>query len=380
MNFKKAETPDTVHGRLLESAHMSGYTAQRACDELKWLLRKDRWKTVGPGYDDINDFMATMDLAEFRLVREQRQDLVKQLAAIDARQRATARLLGVNEGTVRNDLGKRTVADLSAAKSNDSVSSNSDPARTLENAAERSAADAPARPAPPTPYYEESGITIYHGDCRAILPTIRPGLIVTDPPYNVGYHYDEHDDSLSDVDYAELLGVLTPPLVLIHYPEALFPLAQRMQRAPDEIVAWVYHANTPRQWRAIAWFGLTPDLSLDSQSYRNPNDKRIRALIEKKGSADTARLYDWWEIEQVKNVSAEKWSHPCQIPTALMMRLLRVTPYDEGPIIDPFCGSGSTLVAAQELGRTAIGIESSEAYCQIAMDRLRQRTLGLVNG
>jgi hypothetical protein len=161
--------------------------------------------------------------------------------------------------------------------------------------------------------------------------------------------------------------------VVIHYPEAIFPIAQRYRRAPDELVAWVYNAHTPKQWRAVAWFGVSPDLSLDSQAYKNPTDKRVAARIAR---GDEARLYDWWHIEQVKNVSADKTEHPCQIPMALMMRILRVTPFD-GPVIDPFCGSGTTLVAAQAFGRQAIGIESSEEYCEIAAYRLRQPSLEL---
>jgi site-specific DNA-methyltransferase (adenine-specific) len=227
-----------------------------------------------------------------------------------------------------------------------------------------------------TPYYSESGITIYHGDCREILPSLERGLMVTDPPYNVGYHYDDYHDAMSEDDYwMFLMSVPRMPLVFIHYPESLFALAKYFGRAPDEIVAWIYHANTPKQWRAVAWFGISPDLSLDSQSYRNPGDKRIRELID---AGREARLYDWWEIEQVKNVSTEKTDHPCQIPKALMMRAFRVTPFDDGPVIDPFCGSGTILLAAQALGRRAIGIDSSEEYCEIAANRLRQPALALL--
>jgi DNA modification methylase len=225
-----------------------------------------------------------------------------------------------------------------------------------------------------TPYYEHAGITIYHGDCRAILPTLRHGLMVTDPPYNVGYHYDEHDDDMSDADYWEFIGdIVRMPLVFIHYPEALFPLAQLFKRQPNKIVAWVYHANTPKQWRAVAWFGVTPDFGYDGQDYQNLTDKRVQRLI---AAGKMARLYDWWQFEQVKNVSTEKTEHLCQIPVALMARALRVTPYD-GDIIDPFCGSGTTLEAAKSLGRRAIGIELSERYCEIAAKRLSQEVLPL---
>jgi len=368
MRIVTDEQPDRVHGRLLESVHLSGYTFERACDELKWLLRQERWKSVTPGFEDIDDFLATVDLSEFRAVREVRKDLVRQLAAVRAGQRATARLLGVSEGTVRLD--KR--ADNYAPNPAETDAPSPEHLETLTIAAQDYA---PPATSSITPYYADGGITIYHGDCRELLPQLPRGLMVTDPPYNVGYHYDQYHDALEPADYDALLGAaLHMPLVVIHYPEAIFPLARRFCRSPDEIVAWVYHANTPKQWRAVAWFGVAPDLSLDSQAYRNPEDKRVRELI---ADGRQARLYDWWTIEQVKNVSQEKTEHPCQIPLALMLRILRVTPYASGPVIDPFCGSGTTLLAAQSLGRPAIGIDSSEEYCELAANRLQQRTLAL---
>lgn len=357
--FDKNEQPDRVHGRLLEAVHLSGYTAARACDELSWLLRQDRWKHVSPGFNDIDDFLETLKLSDFRFAVEQRKLLVQQLADLKAGQRSTGRLLGVAEKTIRRDKAAAHAA--------------TDPQNPKTEGHETGSVAALAAP----PYYSEAGITIYHGDARDVLPQLPRGLMVTDPPYNVGYHYNEYDDSQDDADYWKLLfGVLRMPLVLIHYPEQLFPVAKHFRRAPDKVVAWIYGANTPRQWRAIGWFGVAPDLSLDSQEFRNPNDKRIRQLM---AEGRAARLYDWWPIEQVKNVSHEKTEHPCQIPKALMLRALRVTPFD-GPVIDPFCGSGTTLLAAQELGRRAIGIESSEEYCEIAVQRLRQTTLELVTG
>jgi DNA modification methylase len=226
-----------------------------------------------------------------------------------------------------------------------------------------------------TPYHSEGGLTIYHGDARDVLASVTSkALMVTDPPYNVGYHYDEHHDQLPDKEYWEwMLSVVRRPLVFLHYPEAVITLARKMRRSPEKVVAWVYHANTPKQWRSIAWFGVTPDLSLDGQPYKNPTDSRVQKLI---AAGKMARLYDWWQIEQVKNVSREKTSHPCQIPVSLMTRILNVTPLPE-TVVDPFMGSGSTLVAAQRLGRTAIGIEKSEAYCEIAAKRLQQSALPL---
>ena len=222
------------------------------------------------------------------------------------------------------------------------------------------------------PYYQHAGITIYHGDTRELMPELGDGIVVTDPPYNVGYSYDVHDDTMNEHAYRHLLGAtLRLPAVVIHYPEPMFMVADAIGVPPQKVVAWVYNSNNARQHRSIAWFGMVPDFGQDGQEYKNPTDRRIQLRI---ANGERARLYDWWEIQQVKNVSEEKTEHPCQIPLELMRRVLLVTPYD-GPVIDPFMGSGSTLRAAKDLGRTAIGIELSERYCEIAANRLRQEVL-----
>jgi DNA modification methylase len=222
-----------------------------------------------------------------------------------------------------------------------------------------------------TPYYSDDLVALFHGDCREV-PTPRPCLTVTDPPYNVGYHYDEYADRLSDADYASLLGVIRMPCVLIHYPEHGPMFSTLFRRQPDRMVAWVYHSNTPRQWRGIWWFGIKPEFSLVRQPYKNPTDKRIAKLIAE--GRDGSALYDWWLIDQVKNVSAEKSEHPCQIPELVLSRILSITP-EPVTVFDPFAGSGTTLAVAKRAGRKAIGVEMSERYCEIAANRLSQGSL-----
>lgn len=223
------------------------------------------------------------------------------------------------------------------------------------------------------PYYDEDGITIFHADCRDVLPTIE-GVVISDPPYNVGYVYRSYDDKLTGAAYAELLReTLRPPSVVIHYPEDMFAVAAALNKFPNKVASWVYNANTPRKWRMVAWFGVRPDFTLIRQPYKNLTDKRIRQLMEG-GSAGSA-LYDWWHIDQVKNVSTDKTEHPCQIPIEVMRYVVGITPADT--IIDPFMGSGTTLRAAKDLGRRAIGIELDERYCEIAARRLQQQVLDL---
>ena len=213
--------------------------------------------------------------------------------------------------------------------------------------------------------------TLYLGDCRDVLPwgeLPADALIVTDPPYNVGYHYDAYNDNLSDDDYWALLETFNGrSAVFIHYMEALFRLSYVRGEFPEKVAAWVYNANTPKQFRGIAWFGATPNFSLDGQDYKNPNDKRVQALIERGMSA---KLYDWWHVEQVKNVSEEKTPHPCQIPLLVKRRIINITP--SSTIVDPFTGSGTTAVAAVQAGRAFIGSELDPTYFDIACRRIEQ--------
>lgn len=223
------------------------------------------------------------------------------------------------------------------------------------------------------PYYQDSAVTIYHGDCREIIPDLPRGLVVTDPPYNVGYHYESYHDKMERKDYENMIcRVCGGQFVLIHYMEDLVSLSFALAEVPAKVVAWVYPSNTARQWRGIGWWGIKPDFTKDGQEYKNPTDKRIAERIS---NGEQARLYDWWEIDQVKNIGKEKTDHPCQIPLAVMVRILKITPAEL--VIDPFCGSGTTLRAAKDLGKTAIGIEMDERYCEIAASRMGQEVLAL---
>lgn len=95
------ETPDIVFGRLLESAHISGYGFERMTDELEWLLEEDRWRKVGPGYDDVNVFLRSIDLSAFNLGEKKRlHKRIKELQP-DASNRAIGRATGTPETTVR---------------------------------------------------------------------------------------------------------------------------------------------------------------------------------------------------------------------------------------------------------------------------------------
>ena len=212
---------------------------------------------------------------------------------------------------------------------------------------------------------------IVNGDCTLLIDKYinKNTIIVTDPPFNIGYHYKGYNDNKDDIEYLSIINNILKkaPTVLVHYPEDIVKISVYTDIVPNRIISWVYNSNTRRQHRDIAFYGIDPDFSKVKQPYKNPNDKRIQKLIAN-GSQGT-NLYDWWNVNQVKNVSKEKTSHPCQMPLEVMDRIIKILP-DNITVVDPFCGSGTTGVACIKNNIDFVGIEIVEEYAKIANERL----------
>lgn len=157
------------------------------------------------------------------------------------------------------------------------------------------------------------------------------------------------------------------PYVIVHYPESLYKIAMYNKDTPTKVCSWVYNSNTAKQHRDVAFFGVKPNFKQVLQPYKNPNDKRIKARIAQ-GKLG-CKLYDWWNINQIKNVSKEKTKHPCQMPIQVMKNIVGIIPKNF-IIIDPFMGSGTTGVACKQLGYKFIGCEIDKDYFQIAKSRI----------
>jgi DNA modification methylase len=195
------------------------------------------------------------------------------------------------------------------------------------------------------------------------------GLVITDPPYNQGYKYNDYEDRLSEEEYIELLSKIPTPCVIIHYPEETINILPKAIKGKcEQVVCWVYNSNTGKQSRLISWWGCKPDFRKVRQPYKNLNDKRIQKRISEGKTG--AKLYDWWEINQVKNVSKEKTDHPCQIPEELIKRILLTTASPNDIIIDVFGGSGTTAKVAKDLGFSSISYEIDSEYCEIIEKRV----------
>jgi site-specific DNA-methyltransferase (adenine-specific) len=192
------------------------------------------------------------------------------------------------------------------------------------------------------PYYEQDGITIYHGDCREILPEIQSGIVVTDPPY--GMKKAAWDSIVPVSEWLPLARNIGPVLLFCGV------IGMRDYPPADWTLAWVRLGSTQRNGALRGFNNWEPILMWGLPSLRN----------------DTISL---------AHVPDGVNGHPTPKPVKLMSRVIGLCP--EGTIVDPFCGTGTTLVAAKSARRSAIGIDTEERYCEMAVKRLRQRVLPL---
>lgn len=214
--------------------------------------------------------------------------------------------------------------------------------------------------------------TIINDDFRNHLHLFNKDVyVISDPPYNQRYHYSDYKDDLSVDDYGKMLADAfhDQQSVIISYPEETLNIISKIMgdNQCEQSVAWVYNSNTAKQHRLVTWWNCKPDMRKVGQPYKNPTDKRIAKRI---AEGKMAKSYDWWEINQVKNVSKKDNPHPCPIPYELAKRIILLTVPMGGVVVDPFAGSGTILKAAKDTGRNYIGFEIDRQYFDYAKNKL----------
>jgi len=218
------------------------------------------------------------------------------------------------------------------------------------------------------------------GDSRILIESVPDNaLLISDPPYNQNYHYSKYKDNLAENEYSALLLQIFKgrKAVIILYPEqAINLLGGGLMGRCEEVVCWVYNSNTGKQSRLVTWWNCRPDFKKIPQQYKNPTDKRIAARI---AAGKAARGYDWWQINQVKNVS-KSHSHPCPIPEELVEKIIASTSNAGDLVVDPFNGSGTVTVVAERMSRLYLGFDLDELYCYEAMARHKEIAVGRVRG
>jgi site-specific DNA-methyltransferase (adenine-specific) len=240
------------------------------------------------------------------------------------------------------------------------------------------------------PYYEQDGIVIYHGDCREVLPKLPDvDCTVTSPPYNTLQHAAKpsgmHANSGGALNFIHKMHEAyrddKPEEEYQEWLRAIVVLCMALSRG----LVWVNHKVRYRDGEAVhparfLGFPLYQEviwqrdgaIAFNCKRYAPSHEVLLAFGVPHYWSDELNTLLSVWSIPSVKGEA-----HPCPFPEQIPRQLIASSCPPGGIVLDPFMGSGTTLVAAKRLGRKAIGIELEEKYCEIAAKRLAQGALPL---
>lgn len=212
------------------------------------------------------------------------------------------------------------------------------------------------------PYYQDESCTIYHGDCALIVPQLMDfDLLLTDPPYGINENSKKQktrSNLAKPTDYGEFnwdKKISNEYLLLLQCiakSQIIFGGNYYADKLPPNSCWLVWDKDNGSSDFAdceLAWTNLK---------------KAVRLF-----------RYRWSGMLQQNMKNKDKRVHPTQKPLSLMKWCIELAG-DVNTIIDPFMGSGTTLRAAKDLGKKAVGIDIDERYCEIAAERLRQQSMG----
>lgn len=213
-----------------------------------------------------------------------------------------------------------------------------------------------------TPYYQDEAVTIYHGDCREILPTLSGDALITDPPYGIKWTGATWNDKCD------------PELIrwIVAEGNRLAGWCFVFQSMPN---VGHFHEWFPEGWRIFAacknfariratgiWHSWDPVVFWNSGENRPYEPGTVNRDFH---------------VGNVAGVFGDKNGHPSPKPIDTMRHIVSIASNPGETVIDPFMGSGTTLRAAKDLGRKAIGVEIEERYCEIAARRMCQEVLAI---
>ena len=210
-----------------------------------------------------------------------------------------------------------------------------------------------------TPYYQADGITLFHGDCLEVDEWLTGDVLVTDPPYGIAWTKPEYSggkarDAIANDDTTEARDrVLTlwgrdRPAVVFGDPRHPVPGAKTTLAyvKPPDAGLFGAVAGFRRDWEPVYLVGAFP------------NVPAARSGVLRTG---------------LRGTGGARHDHPHIKPLDVMETLIEAMP--PGTVVDPFAGSGSTLLAARNQGRPAIGVEIEERHCETIAGRLAQGVL-----
>jgi len=218
----------------------------------------------------------------------------------------------------------------------------------------------------PSPFYDKDGITIYHRDCRDILPALSEfDVLLTDPPYGVGLTHKQHKWFRQNGNgYASTTDDAAAVNVAVEVISQIVATGQRCVLTPCTRHAWKY----PQPVAVDCAFNKA-GAGMHSWGFQCGHLILYYGKDPKRPGCYPSGY------EQHPNDTAPKNGHPCPKPERFWKWLTERVSVEGELIVDPFMGSGTTLWTAKLLGRRAVGIEIEERYCEIAANRLAQGVL-----
>lgn len=231
------------------------------------------------------------------------------------------------------------------------------------------------------PVYDEDGVRLYRGDCADVLPLLPSGhgVVITDPPFSERTHKNARSGNKKSVS-----SRTSSPINFRHVDDwELTPILSACARVSkswvvanlDYSMAVAYEHEPPKGMRVMrvgAWVKTNPMPQLTGD--RPAQGWEAIAYFHKPGRAS------WNGGGHAGNFylpSARLTEHPTEKPMPMVRQFIEWFTEPGDVVIDPFAGSGTTLLAARELGRRAIGIEKDPSYCNLIQLRLAQGVLPL---
>lgn len=222
------------------------------------------------------------------------------------------------------------------------------------------------------PYYEDAHCKIYNGDSRELLPDVhRADLVIADPPYTFGLSSTQQKASKGG-GWADLMN------------NALFYalILREVKRITKQTNGAAWFFNSWRSMPVLQRASWESDWPIESMLVWDKGPEvgmggcrglrsqyELVALLVQDGYQIANR-----STKDILNVpwggSSPRSNHPAEKPVALMVKLIECSTKENALILDPFCGSGTSLIAAKQTGRSAIGIEMEECHCETAAKRL----------
>jgi site-specific DNA-methyltransferase (adenine-specific) len=220
-----------------------------------------------------------------------------------------------------------------------------------------------------TPYYRDDYITLYHGDCRELLPGMTGDALVTDPPYGIRWSRATwSEDAAANADLIRWLVEWSRT--------AIAGWCFVFQAMPN---VGHFHEWFPEGWRLFAAcknFALVRPTgvwhSWDPVVFWKNGSNSGRNFVPNSGHVNRD-----YHVGKVAGLFGQPIGHPSPKPVDTMRHIVQLAAPVGGLVVDPFAGTGTTLRAAKDTGRRAIGIEIEERYCAIAAQRCRQEVLRL---